>query len=143
MKNLLTTHDQHAGMIFFFSIIVYFLLVRGCMLPKLDEIHSFQTLRLKENYFFVATCRVTPFQNCFQAFRGQKLSASYDSYEYRNIVFRIQGIFPYLLEVIKTVQPQPSLFGSSELDRMGSGNYRTAPLVKALIQNFQNLWLGG
>ena len=53
--------------------IIEFLIVKGCMLPKLDEIHNFYALRLKENYYYIATCRVTPLQNCFQAFRGQKL----------------------------------------------------------------------
>ena len=46
------------------------------MLPKLDEIHDFQTLKLKGNYYYIVTPRVTLFQNCSQALRGQKLKAS-------------------------------------------------------------------
>ena len=46
------------------------------MLPKLNEIHNFYTLQLKENYFFVVTCKVTTVQNFFQALEGQKRQAS-------------------------------------------------------------------
>ena len=64
------------------------------MLPNLDEIHDFWTLKLKENYYKVA-CRVNRLINWFQALGGQKLQLVDDSCNYQNIVFRIQFIFPY------------------------------------------------
>ena len=39
-KQGVTTNNQYAGMIFFFSKIVNYLLVSCCMLPKLDEIRT-------------------------------------------------------------------------------------------------------
>ena len=32
-----------------------------------------ETSKMKENYFYAITCRVTPVQNSFQALGGQKL----------------------------------------------------------------------
>ena len=46
------------------------------MLSKQNEIYNFWTLKLKENYFYVVSCRVTPVQNSFQALGGQKRLAN-------------------------------------------------------------------
>ena len=45
------------------------------MLPK-QKIHNFWTLKLKENYFYGVTCRVTPVQNSFPALGDQKRLAN-------------------------------------------------------------------
>ena len=115
IKMINQKHGDHSGLPCFKDFFLLqnnnLLLAKGCMLPKLIEIYGFQTLKLIKNYYYIVTCRVTPLQNYFEAQEGQNFRLFYDSYEYWNIVFRIQGIFPYPLEVNRTVQHQPSLFG--------------------------------
>ena len=69
-------HDLQGGVIFFFSRTVNNLLVRGRMLPKLDKIYNFSTMKFKVKYHYLVISGVTPFQNLFQPPGGQKCQTS-------------------------------------------------------------------
>ena len=58
---------------FIFSRIIHYFFVTGCMLPRLDEIHIFQALKMKENYYYIVTCRVTPSPKLLSHSRRSKL----------------------------------------------------------------------
>ena len=57
----------------FFKNRKFYLLFKGYMLPKIGEMWEFYTLKLKKKNTIIFACRVTPFQNCFQALGNQKL----------------------------------------------------------------------
>ena len=107
-----------------FSKIVNHLVVRACILPKLDEIHNLQALKLKEHYHFVFSYKVDPFPKLLSGFMRPKSIRWFRTLtNTRKWYFMMQGIFPYPSS--EQFNHLPTLFGYSEFDWMGTRNYRT------------------